>query len=252
MISTVDPDARHAHKTRERRQDGFKAHVVGRTRHRADHQHRPDQGRRPGQQRRHRRDRSARRRLERGPRGRRAGRGARGLGLRHRRGVGRARHRGAHPGDQALADPPRGGARLHHRRLPPQPCRRRPDLPERGHPGRSATPERWASAPPAAAAHCARAAPPPTAGASSLSDNITSSNAPIAPEPPPPSTSRLTDATDPWSSAPSPGSPAATAASRSRGVIKNNAWLHTRVAALNLRRLLRLGLHLDYGRTSAT
>jgi IS5 family transposase len=28
MISTVDPDTRHAHKTRERRQDGFKAHVV--------------------------------------------------------------------------------------------------------------------------------------------------------------------------------------------------------------------------------
>ena len=28
MISTVDPEARHAHKTRERRQDGFKAHVV--------------------------------------------------------------------------------------------------------------------------------------------------------------------------------------------------------------------------------
>jgi IS5 family transposase len=28
MISTVDPQARHAHKTRERRQDGFKAHVV--------------------------------------------------------------------------------------------------------------------------------------------------------------------------------------------------------------------------------
>jgi IS5 family transposase len=27
MISTVDPDARHAHKTRERRQDGFKAHI---------------------------------------------------------------------------------------------------------------------------------------------------------------------------------------------------------------------------------
>jgi IS5 family transposase len=33
-----------------------------------------------------------------------------------------------------------------------------------------------------------------------------------------------------------------------RGVIKNNAWLHTRVAALNLRRLLVLGLHLDHGR----
>ncbi len=28
MISTVDPDARHAHKTRERRQDGYRAHVV--------------------------------------------------------------------------------------------------------------------------------------------------------------------------------------------------------------------------------
>jgi len=28
MISTVDPEARHAHKTRERRQDGFKVHVV--------------------------------------------------------------------------------------------------------------------------------------------------------------------------------------------------------------------------------
>ena len=33
-----------------------------------------------------------------------------------------------------------------------------------------------------------------------------------------------------------------------RGVTKNNAWLHTRVAALNLRRLLTLGLHLDHGR----
>jgi IS5 family transposase len=28
VISTVDPDARHAHKTREHRQDGFKAHLV--------------------------------------------------------------------------------------------------------------------------------------------------------------------------------------------------------------------------------
>lgn len=28
VISTVDPETRHAHKTRERRQDGFKAHVV--------------------------------------------------------------------------------------------------------------------------------------------------------------------------------------------------------------------------------
>ena len=28
MISTVDPDARHAHKTVHRRQDGFKAHLA--------------------------------------------------------------------------------------------------------------------------------------------------------------------------------------------------------------------------------
>ncbi len=28
VVSVVDPDSRHAHKTRERRQDGFKAHVV--------------------------------------------------------------------------------------------------------------------------------------------------------------------------------------------------------------------------------
>ncbi|MDD7938256.1 IS1182 family transposase [Actinomycetospora lutea] len=33
-----------------------------------------------------------------------------------------------------------------------------------------------------------------------------------------------------------------------RGVVKNNAWLHTRVAAINLRRLLTLGLHLDHDR----
>ena len=28
MISTVDPEARHAHKTVHRRQDGFKAHIA--------------------------------------------------------------------------------------------------------------------------------------------------------------------------------------------------------------------------------
>ncbi|MEU0163636.1 hypothetical protein ABZ154_33875 [Streptomyces sp. NPDC006261] len=31
-------------------------------------------------------------------------------------------------------------------------------------------------------------------------------------------------------------------AARSRGSIASNAWLHTRVAALNLRRLINLGL----------
>ena len=32
-----------------------------------------------------------------------------------------------------------------------------------------------------------------------------------------------------------------------RGVAKNNAWLHHRLAALNLRRLLTLGLNLHHG-----
>ena len=32
-----------------------------------------------------------------------------------------------------------------------------------------------------------------------------------------------------------------------RGVGKNNAWLHHRVAGLNLRRLLTLGLSFDSG-----
>ena len=28
MISTIDPEARHVHKTRTHRQDGFKAHLA--------------------------------------------------------------------------------------------------------------------------------------------------------------------------------------------------------------------------------
>ena len=34
---------------------------------------------------------------------------------------------------------------------------------------------------------------------------------------------------------------------RYRGVTKNNAWLHTRTAALNLKRLLNLGLDRNDG-----
>ena len=34
---------------------------------------------------------------------------------------------------------------------------------------------------------------------------------------------------------------------RYRGVNKNNAWLHLRAAALNLRRLLNLGLTRNHG-----
>ena len=59
VISTVDPDARHAHKTRDRRQDGFKAHVVVEPETGLITDSRADQGQRRGQQRRHRRGRPA-------------------------------------------------------------------------------------------------------------------------------------------------------------------------------------------------
>ena len=51
-----------------------------------------------------------------------------------------------------------------------------------------------------------------------------------------------TGSTGPWSNAPSPGLPAATDALRYRGTAKNDHWLHHRAAALNLRRLITLGL----------
>ena len=44
VISTVDPDTRHAHKTVHRRQDGFKAPSGDRARHRDHHRLRVDQG----------------------------------------------------------------------------------------------------------------------------------------------------------------------------------------------------------------
>lgn len=46
VISTVDPEARHAHKSVSRRQDGFKAHVAIEPRHRHHHRLHPDQGQR--------------------------------------------------------------------------------------------------------------------------------------------------------------------------------------------------------------
>ena len=52
-----------------------------------------------------------------------------------------------------------------------------------------------------------------------------------------------TASTGPWSNARSPGwSPAATGGCGSVGTRRNDLWLHHRVAALNLRRLLTLGL----------
>ena len=59
VISTVDPDARHAHKTRSRRQDGYTAHIVVEPDTGHHHRHRTDPGRRPGQLRRRGRGRPA-------------------------------------------------------------------------------------------------------------------------------------------------------------------------------------------------
>ena len=60
VISTVDPDTRHAHKTRERRQDGFKAHVVVEPDTGLSTAVQADQGQRAGELRRHRRRRTGR------------------------------------------------------------------------------------------------------------------------------------------------------------------------------------------------
>ncbi len=112
MISTVDPDARHAHKTRERRQDGFKAHVVVEPDTGFDHRGGVDQGQRPRQQRRQHRDRAGHHRPHR-DRSRRAGRSAGRLGLRHRRHAARAGPGQVDPAGQALAPAAGRRRRIH-------------------------------------------------------------------------------------------------------------------------------------------
>ena len=61
-------------------------------------------------------------------------------------------------------------------------------------------------------------------------------------KPRPPNSKRFTASTDRWSNGPSPGSPEGTGGSATAGSTKNDHWLHHRVAGLNLRRLLALGL----------
>ena len=133
VISTVDPEARHAHKTRERRQDGFKAHVVVE----------PDTGlttvceltKTNGSE---NSDATIGAELvtadttEREHR--RTDRGAGRLGLRHRR---HAPHPGWQEVDaaaQAVAAATRGRRRIHPRRLHPRRGRRHAHLSRRRHP----------------------------------------------------------------------------------------------------------------------
>ena len=60
-----------------------------------------------------------------------------------------------------------------------------------------------------------------------------------------PTSKPFTAGTGPWSNAPSPGSTRGNRRLRYRGIAKNDTWLHHRVAGLNLRRLLALGLTRD-------
>ena len=69
--------------------------------------------------------------------------------------------------------------------------------------------------------------------------------APTAAAPPTRTSRPSTGSTGRWSNAPSPGCTRGNRRLRYRGTTKNNTWLHHRAAALNLRRLLNLGLTRD-------
>ena len=237
VISTVDPDARHAHKTVHRRTDGFNAHVVVE----------PDTGLitatrltkagRPGQRRRHRRVAL----LAGDDSHRRAGAGARRLRLRHRRRARRPRRGRPHGGDQALAAAPGHARRVHPRRLPRRRGRRHRDLPGRGHPADQPHP----------VGHLRRGLPRlPAAGplhhrrrGRSLHlhphDALQRAHRARAADPDFQADYRrhrpMVERTIAWLTRGHRRVPY-------RGVIKNDAWLHLRVAAINLRRLLTLGL----------
>ena len=211
MISTVDPDARHAHKTRERRQDGFKAHVVVEpdtgltTAVKLTKTNGPDNS-----------DADRRRRLvadrpRPSPRVSTC-RGAGRLGLRHRRHAPHPGRQAVDPTAQAVAAQARRRGRLHHRRLHPRPQAPAPLTCPAGitrtitASGNVVFGIACRGCP--LAARCttvdARAAP-------SCCTNTTSCNANTANEPPTKASKPPTASTGRWSSDPSPGSPAATA-----------------------------------------
>ena len=158
VISVHDPDARHAHKTVSRRQDGFKAHLAVE----------PDTGLITGCQ----------LTAAAGPDASEAMIGAEllagepstgepaglqvlaDLRLRHRPDAGRAGRRRTRGDHQAVAGPPAGPRRVHHRRLHRRSHHRNRHLPRPDTPARSAAAARSSSAPPAAAAPSAAGAPP--------------------------------------------------------------------------------------------
>ena len=238
MISAVDPDARHAHKTVHRRTDGFNAHVAVE----------PDTGLITGCE------------LT-AAAGADTTDAAVGMALLaaddsitgpvqvlgdSAYGTGDALaaldRRRTHAGDQAVAAAPGRARRVHHRRLHRRRGRRHRDLPARDHPADHPQPDGHLRRRPAAAARCGPAAPPPAAGASLHLHATTRCSAPTGPAPPTRPSRPSTAGTDRWSNARIAWLTRGNRRVRYRGVTKNDAWLHLRAAALNLRRLLNLGL----------
>ena len=95
---------------------------------------------------------------------------------------------------------------------------------------------------PAAAARCGLAAPPPPAGAACTCTRTTRCSGRIGPAPPTRTSRPPTAGTGRWSNARIAWLTRGNRRVPYRGVIKNDAWLHLRAAAINLRRLLNLGL----------
>jgi hypothetical protein len=236
VISTVDPQTRHAHKTRARHQDGYQAQVKVE----------PDTGLITGcaltpaagaaALRRRGRHRAADRRTRPDP-------GAGRFGLRHRRAAGRGRRGRAHRDHQTVAAAPGRGRRVHPRRFHRRRGGRHGDLPERAdrpdhpHPQsdlRGALPRLPTTGPlhqlyprpqagPASARRAAPRAPGPRPG-SRVPGRL----------PRAPAHGRTVDLLA--------GRRPQPAAAVRRDTPRNDLWLHHRAAALNLRRLLALGL----------
>ena len=122
------------------------------------------------------------------------------------------------------------------------------DLPRRRHPRRSRRKGNvifgiaCRGCPLRAAVHHLRDGPHDPASA-----NTTSSNAHTANEPPTKASRPPTASTGRWSNARIAWLTRGNRRVPYRGIEKNNNWLHHRVAALNLRRLLAMGLTIDNG-----
>lgn len=126
LVSTVDPQSRHVHKTRTHQQDGYKAHLAVEPETGFIHRRHPHARRRPRAPRSRRRSAPARGR-------RRAGGRLRRHRLLHRPGPPGPRSSRSPAVPQARPTTTRGPRRLHPRRLRHRHHRRHGDLPRRTH-----------------------------------------------------------------------------------------------------------------------